>query len=129
MNPTHQQDPTPEELHLTAVEQALADSEAREVETKSQLTALINGFQHLELLIRELKPIQTPNTPPTNIIPVRLAPTGQPPPLALPSKYDRDRSKGQAFLTSCQTYMRLCLDSFPNEQTKITWALSYMKSG
>ena len=30
---------------------------------------------------------------------------------------------------SCQTYMRLCPDSFPEEQTKITWALSYMKSG
>ena len=51
MNPTHQHDPTPEELCLAAVEQALADSEAREVETKSQLDALINGFQHLELLI------------------------------------------------------------------------------
>ena len=25
--------------------------------------------------------------------------------------------------------MCLCLDSFPEEQTKITWALSYMKSG
>ena len=40
-----------------------------------------------------------------------------------------NKSKGQAFLTSCQTYMRLCPDSFPEEQTKITWALSYMKSG
>ena len=27
-----------------------------------------------------------------------------------------------------KTYMRLCPDSFPEEQTKITWAL-YMKSG
>ena len=124
----HQHDPTPEELRLAVVERALADSKAKEVETKSQLTALINGFQHLELLIWELKPVKTLNTPPTNITPVWLAPTGQPPPLALPNKYDRDRSKGQAFLTSCQTYMQLCPDSFPEEQTKITWALSYMKS-
>ena len=101
MNPIHQQDPTPEELPLVAVEQALADSEAREVETKSQLAALINGFQHLELLIRELKPVQTPNTPLTNITPIWLTPTGRPPPPVLPSEYDRDRSKGQAFLTSC----------------------------
>ena len=76
MNPTHQHDPTPEELHLVAVEQALADSEAREIETKSQLAALINGFQHLELLIQELKPVQTSNTPLTNITPIQLAPTG-----------------------------------------------------
>ena len=129
MNPTHQHDPTPEELRLAAVERALADSEAREVETKSQLTALINSFQHLELLIRELKPIKTLNTPLTNITPIRLAPTGRPPPPALPNEYDGDRSKGQAFLMSCQTYMRLCPDFFPEEQTKITWALSSMKSG
>ena len=76
MNPAHQHDPTPEELRLAAVERALADSEAREVETKSQLTTLINGFQHLELLIRELKPVKTLNTPPTNITPVWLTPTG-----------------------------------------------------
>ena len=68
--------PLPEEHRLAAVEQALADSEAREVETKSQLAALINGFQHLELLIQELKPIQTPSTPPTNVTPVRLTPIG-----------------------------------------------------
>ena len=44
-------------------------------------------------------------------------------------EYDGDHSKGLAFLTSCQTYIQLCLDSFPCDQTKITWALSYMKSG
>ena len=44
-------------------------------------------------------------------------------------EYDGDRSKALAFLTSCQTYIQLCPDSFPCDQTKITWALSYMKSG
>ena len=76
MNPTHQHAPTPEELHLAAVEQALIDSEAREIETKNQFTALLNGFQQLELLMRELTPAKTPKTPPTNSIPIRLAPTG-----------------------------------------------------
>ena len=129
MNPTHQHTPTPEELRLAAVEQALIDSEAREIETKNQFAALLSGFRQLELLMRELNPANTPKTPPTDTTPVRLAPTGRPPPPALPSEYDGDRMKGQAFLTSCQTYMRLCPDSFPEEQTKITWALSYMKSG
>ena len=34
-----------------------------------------------------------------------------------------------AFLNSCQTYIRLCPDSFPDDQMKIVWALSYMKTG
>ena len=33
-----------------------------------------------------------------------------------------------AFLNSCQTYIRLCLREFVDEQTKIVWAMSYMKS-
>jgi hypothetical protein len=37
--------------------------------------------------------------------------------------------KGMAFLNSCQTYIRLCPKEFPDEQTKIVWAMSYMKSG
>ena len=55
--------PTPEELCLAAVEQALINSEAREIETKSQFAALLNGFQKLELLMRELTPAKTPKTP------------------------------------------------------------------
>jgi hypothetical protein len=34
-----------------------------------------------------------------------------------------------AFLNSCQTYIKLCPREFPDEQTKIVWAMSYMKSG
>ena len=76
MNPTHQHAPTPEELCLAAVEQALINSEAREIETKNQFIALLNGFQQLELLMGELTPAKTPKTPPTDNIPVKLAPTG-----------------------------------------------------
>ena len=65
---------------------------------------------------------------PIDLTPVWAAPTGQPPPLALPSEYDGNCSKGQAFLTSCQMCIHLCPDSFPGEHVKITWALSYMKS-
>jgi hypothetical protein len=32
-------------------------------------------------------------------------------------------------LNSCQTYFRLCPEEFPDEQTKIIWAMSYMKAG
>jgi len=33
------------------------------------------------------------------------------------------------FLMSCRTYIRLCPEAFADEDTKIVWALSYMKSG
>jgi len=34
-----------------------------------------------------------------------------------------------AFLNSCQVYIRLCLNSFTDEQAKIVWAMSYMTAG
>ena len=34
-----------------------------------------------------------------------------------------------AFLNSCQTYIWLCPSKFLDEQSKIAWAMSYMKSG
>jgi hypothetical protein len=48
---------------------------------------------------------------------------------ATPSEFDGDRKKGLTFLHSCQTYIRLCPEEFRDEQTKIVWAMSYMKSG
>jgi hypothetical protein len=48
---------------------------------------------------------------------------------ATPPDFDGDRSKGLAFLNSCQTYIRLCPTEFPDEQTQIVWAMSYMKTG
>ena len=36
---------------------------------------------------------------------------------------------GKAFSTSCQTYIRLCPESFKDDLTNVIWAMSYMKSG
>jgi len=47
----------------------------------------------------------------------------------VPADFDGDRTKGKTFLTSCRTYIRLCLGAFEDDDTKIIWALSYMKSG
>lgn len=46
-----------------------------------------------------------------------------------PSVFGGDRSEGKAFLTSCRTYIRLCPESFDDEEQKIIWAMSYMKDG
>jgi hypothetical protein len=46
-----------------------------------------------------------------------------------PNDFDGDRSKGRAFLTSCEIYTSLTASDFPADQTQIHWALSYCKSG
>lgn len=46
-----------------------------------------------------------------------------------PSDLDGNRSTGQALLTSCQTYIQLCLEAFDDDLVKIVWAMSYVNSG
>jgi len=46
-----------------------------------------------------------------------------------PNNFDGDHLKGQAFLNSCQLYISLCENQFWDDQAKIHWALSFMKSG
>ena len=120
MNPTQQAFPDSVQLCLIALEQALADSQEREEETRRQLNELIIRFKRLERIVLEQRNVST-------LIPTILA--GRPPPPTLPTEFDGKRSRGQAFLNSVQTYMHLCPDSFHSDQVKITWTLSYMKSG
>ncbi|GLB43848.1 hypothetical protein LshimejAT787_1500320 [Lyophyllum shimeji] len=47
---------------------------------------------------------------------------------APPDSFDREREKGHAFINSCDLYMSLTPNAFPDEQTHINWALSYLKS-
>jgi hypothetical protein len=51
------------------------------------------------------------------------------PKAAAPDAFDGDRTKGRAFLTSCQLYLKLCDAEFRDDQARIHWVLSYMKSG
>jgi hypothetical protein len=48
---------------------------------------------------------------------------------ASPDNFDGDRSKGHAFLTSCELYLSLTGSDHPNEQSRIHWALPFFKSG
>jgi hypothetical protein len=118
---------------MSALEQALADSDARQIETQKQIEHLVNGFQHLQQLMlqQQQQPPSSPKSLPKTPAPdsASRTPTSRAPPPALPSEFDGDRSKGPAFLRSCQTYILLCPGSFADDQTKILWALSYMKSG
>jgi hypothetical protein len=46
----------------------------------------------------------------------------------LPSDFDGNRAQGRDFLKSCSLYMSLCSGDFVDDQAKILWVLSYMKS-
>ena len=45
---------------------------------------------------------------------------------ALPQAYDGSRGCGKNFIHACQAYFRLQPDQFPDKQTKIQWAMTYM---
>ena len=48
---------------------------------------------------------------------------------SFPPDFSGDQAARKAFLTSCQTYIRLCPEAFEDDLTKIVWAMSYMKTG
>jgi len=101
---------------LATLEQALAELQAKEANTQHKLDILISHIPQSK------NPI-----PSTQIPPVTPKAHGLKP--ALPLEFDRDRTKGMAFLNSCQVYICLCLNSFTDEQAKIVWAMSYIKAG
>jgi len=101
---------------LVTLEQAFAELQVKDENTQHKLDILISHIPQSE------NPI-----PSTQITPVTLKAHGLKP--ALPSEFDGDRTKGMVFLNSCQVYIRLCFNSFMDEQAKIVWAMSYMKAG
>ena len=104
-----------EHERISALEQALSDLQARDESTQ----------QKLDLLLTHILPPTRPVISP-KLVPPTLPSTS---PSGRPSEFDGDHSKGMEFLYSCQMYIRLRPDSFPDNQTKIVWALSYMKAG
>jgi len=46
----------------------------------------------------------------------------------VPPSFDGDCTKGHAFMNSCVLYQLLCTTEFQDDQAKIHWVLSYMKS-
>ena len=98
------------------LEQALAELQAKDANTQHKLDILISHIPQSKNLIPSIQP--TPIT--------QKAYSLKP---ALLLEFDRDRTKGMAFLNSCQVYIHLCPNSFTDKQAKIVWAMSYMKAG
>jgi hypothetical protein len=61
--------------------------------------------------------------------PTTSAPTRNCTKPGVPKDFDGEREKGRAFFNSCRIYIRNCEPEFVDDQAKIMWALSYMKSG
>jgi hypothetical protein len=71
------------------------------------------------------KCVKLPETPKTTPVAASAKNRLRP---GLPSDFDGNRAKGHDFLKSCSLYMSLCSSDFADDQAKILWVLSYMKS-
>jgi hypothetical protein len=109
---------------LAAVEEGL-----RELREGQQRTQLV-----LDALLARLNNVEVPTVnAPLSLVP----PTPSSPPSGersrsrikpgVPADFDGNRTKGRAFLNSCDLYMKLCAAEFEDDQARIHWILSYMK--
>lgn len=108
-----------DEERVSALEQQLARFEAEKADLQDKLNVI---YKHITQT-----PTHTIDSTPKH--PIDLPKTNRIARPSTPLEFDGDRSKGLAFLNSCQIYIRLCADEFPDDQTKIIWAMSYMKTG
>ena len=109
------------------MEQRIAKIEAQRIEQDNKLEAM---FAYLKQNIPPLPrhPIPDPVSA-TSASQAEFPKNSRKARPANPPEFNGERSEGLAFLNSCQTYLRLCSEEFPDEQTKIMWAMSYMKTG
>jgi hypothetical protein len=104
---------------LAELEAKLASQEAR----NTQALDALNTTLRLLTAVIPTKSTALPQTslPVTSATRPKLDLKPSPPP-----NFDGDRQKGKGFLNACQVYFRLRPDQFPDEQTKIQWAMTYM---
>jgi hypothetical protein len=110
---------------VSTLEQQFAKMEAQEIDIQQKLELLLSHALQKPAQPLPIPPVSVP-TDPTSRTDLRHSTRVARP--AIPPEFNGDCSKGLAFLNSCQTYARLCLEEFPDDQTKIIWAMSYMKS-
>ena len=103
---------------IASVEQAIVGMQEQQAEL----------YQKLEQFLKASTQRSDPPIPTTPASPPPIPPKSHKAHPSMPTEFDGDRSKGIAYLNSCQTYIQLCPEDFADEQTKIIWAMSYMKS-
>ncbi|GLB39299.1 putative retrotransposable element tf2 155 kda protein type 1-like [Lyophyllum shimeji] len=124
----------------------LTTVEARLEHQDGQLTEILKTFHEFRLYVEQQHTTHTvPRDPgPTTVQPADAAQTpAHSDPIsaqsftrggdrlrpAPPDSFDGEREKGRTFINSCDLYMSLTPDAFPDEQTHINWVLSYMIGG
>ena len=108
--------------HVPTLEERVIKMEAQGIETQNKLDQII------ATILNQAQPTQkTPALIQWDILPEppRMC-TARP---SAPPEFDGDHTKGTAFLNSCETYICLCPREFLDQQMKVVWAMSYMKSG
>ena len=141
--PMAQDLPPSNEDRISHLEATIDDLRSQGEATKSMLQAILDklGAPAPNLVPPPaLNPVTSPalshpgpepNTPLSPISIFNTPSTGRKRPVlkaSVPGDFTGDRTKGKAFLSSCWTYMHLCSEAFPDDTTRIIWALSFMKS-
>jgi hypothetical protein len=111
---------------VSTLEQQFAKMEAQEVDIQQKLELLLSHALQKPTQPLPTSPVAVPTDPASRTDIRHSAHIARP---ANPPEFDGEQTKGLAFLNSCQTYARLCLEEFPDDQTKIIRAMSYMKAG
>ena len=107
----------------------VSNLEGTVAELANKLNQLLSTMSRLNFTTNPLMPLVDNPPHPVPSLPENPSPRIRRPKPATPPDFDGDRKKGLSFLHSCQTYIHLCPEEFRDEQTKIVWAMSYMKSG
>jgi len=120
--PASEDFPLPASTTSWSIDQRFADLEARLFERQEKIS------ETLKLMTRALDMISKTvhvKTQPSAVIPTTKPFQSQLRP-ALPQPYDGSRTSGKNFIHACQAYFRLRPDQFPDDQTKVQWAMTYM---
>jgi hypothetical protein len=115
---------------FTALEHDLAKQ-------KTSLFDIASAVDDIKTSIATLVLANRPTPQDATRVRTTLAPPAPPPSAPIrslikpgtPQDFDGDRAKGRAFLNSCRLYVTLSASEFADDQNKIHWVLSYMKSG
>lgn len=119
---------------LAQLQQEIAAVAARQAQSEVALSEALQNIQaHLNSLSLNSAAPHAPRTP----SPHPPTPSPQFSELegshklkpATPPDFSGDRTKGRAFLNTCNTYFRLCPQKFASDQQRILWVLSFMKEG
>jgi hypothetical protein len=121
-NDAHLQYEAEPDERFTSLERNLAKQREDTNDMFSAIQSSIAALTTAQSAPKRAKLPETPKTSPV-VTPAKncLCP-------GLPSDFDGNRAKGRDFLKSCLLYMSLCSGDFVDDQAKILWVLSYMKS-